>query len=770
MKTSKLLLLVALAAAVLAFFALDLGRYFSLAFVKDSQAQFAALYDQRPWTVTAIYFVVYVVITALSLPGAAIMTLAGGASFGLVWGTVVVSFASTLGATLAMLVARYVLQDSIQARFGRKLADVNKGIEKEGAFYLFTLRLLPVIPFFALNLLMGLTRMKTWTFFWVSQVGMFAGTVAYVNAGTQLAKIDSLRGILSPALLGSFVALGLLPLAVKKLLDVAKRRRVYARWANQRPRQFDRNLIVIGGGAGGLVSAYIAAAVKAKVTLIEAHKMGGDCLNYGCVPSKALIKSAKLAHQMRHAGRYGLQAATVDAAHATPNAADTAEAVAPNGFAPAFSFKAVMARVHDVIQKIEPHDSIERYTGLGVEVLQGHARLVNPWTVEITLNPGAPGPDGSPAVPAATDSSVPRVVRLTARSIVIAAGARPFVPPLPGLDEAGYLTSDTMWDELAQRDAAPQRLVVLGGGPIGCELAQAFARLGSQVTQVEMAPRILSREDEDVSALAAQSLTADGVRVLTGHTALRCEVTQNGASRTKTLVVAHGGVEQRVEFDDLLCAVGRVARLQGYGLEALGIPTHKTVETNEYLQTLYPNIYAAGDVAGPYQFTHTAAHQAWYAAVNALFGEWKLFKADYAVIPWATFIDPEVARVGLNEQEAQAQGVAFEVTRYGINDLDRAICDEGPYSEAQGFVKVLTVSSKDTILGVTIVGTHAADLLAEYVLAMKHGLGLNKILGTIHTYPTLSEANKYAAGEWKRAHAPQALLAWVKRYHDWKRG
>jgi len=587
---------------------------------------------------------------------------------------------------------------------------------------------------------MGLTRMKTWTFFWVSQLGMLAGTVAYVNAGTQIARIESLHGILSPALLGSFALLGLLPLVIKKMLDAWKRRQVYTRWASQRPQRFDRNLIVIGGGAGGLVSAYIAAAVKAKVTLIEAHKMGGDCLNYGCVPSKALIKSAKLAHQMRHASRYGLSDAT-----------------------PAFSFKAVMARVQAVIQAIEPHDSIERYTGLGVEVLQGHAQLVNPWTVEITLNPGAPGPNGSPA---ATDGTAPRVVRLTARSIVIAAGAHPFVPPLPGLADTGCLTSDTLWSELAQRDTAPKRLVVLGGGPIGCELAQAFARLGSQVTQVEMAPRLLSREDEDVSELVRQSLTADGVQVLTGHTALRCEVSHG----CKTLVVAHNGTEQRIEFDDLLCAVGRVARLQGYGLEALGIPTGKTIDTNEYLQTLYPHIYAAGDVAGPYQFTHTAAHQAWYAAVNALFGEWKLFKADYSVIPAATFTDPEVARVGLNEQEATAQGVPFEVTQYGISDLDRAICDEGPYRQAPGFVKVLTVPGKDTILGVTIVGTHAGDLLAEYVLAMKHGLGLNKILGTIHTYPTLSEANKYAAGEWKRAHAPQQLLAWVKKYHDWKRG
>lgn len=720
MNSRKLFIAALLLAGIGAFFALDLGRYLSLAFLKDSQSSFQAAFEQKPVWVTLVFFAVYVAVTGLSLPGAVIMTLAAGAGFGLVLGTVVVSFASTLGATLAMLAARYLLRDSIQARFGKRLDEINQGIAKEGAFYLFSLRLIPVVPFFALNLLMGLTHIRTWTYFWVSQLGMLAGTVVYVNAGTQIAKIDSLQSIASPALIGSFVLLGLLPLVVNKLLQFFRRRRVYARWAGQRPARFDRNLIVIGAGAGGLVTAYIAAVVKARVTLVEAHKMGGDCLNYGCVPSKALIRSAKLAHQMKHGASYGLGNST-----------------------PVFSFRAVMQRIQAVIRAIEPHDSIERYTGLGVEVLQGHARIVNPWTVEIALNGGG-------------------TQTLTTRSIVIAAGARPLVPPLPGLEEAGYVTSDTLWEAFAQLDEVPRRLVILGGGPIGCELAQAFARLGSQVTQVEMAPRLMLREDEEVSELARQALAADGVSVLTGHKALRCE-TSGGV---KTLVVEHGGSEQRLDFDQLICAVGRVARLEGYGLEELGIPVQRTVETNEYLQTIYPNIYAAGDVAGPYQLTHVAAHQAWYAAVNALFGEFRRFKADYSVIPWTTFIDPEVARVGLNEQEAREKNIPFEVTRYGMDDLDRAIAD----GEARGFVKVLTVPGKDTILGVTIVGTHAGDLLAEYVLAMRHGLGLNKILATIHTYPTLAEANKYAAGEWKRAHQPHRLLEWVRRYHDWKRG
>jgi pyruvate/2-oxoglutarate dehydrogenase complex dihydrolipoamide dehydrogenase (E3) component/uncharacterized membrane protein YdjX (TVP38/TMEM64 family) len=721
MNRKKLLLIAALLVLIGAFFVFDLGRFLSLTYLKSRQLEFAALYAERPLLVIGAYFVIYVAVTALSLPGAAIMTLAGGAVFGLWIGTLVVSFASTLGATLAFLAARYLLRDSVQSRFGARVAEIDKGIAKDGAFYLFTLRLVPLVPFFVINLVMGLTAMRVAVFSGVSQLGMLAGTLVFVNAGTQLAKIDSLRGILSPALIGSFVLLGVFPLIAKRVVDVFRARKVYAPWAHLKPKTFDRNLVVIGAGAAGLVASYIAAAVKAKVTLVESHKMGGDCLNYGCVPSKALIKTATLLHQMKHARDYGIA---------------KAEAT--------FDFADAMERVARVVREVEPHDSIERYRGLGVDVVAGYATIVNPWTVEIETA------DGSKQT-------------LTTRSIVIATGAMPFVPPLPGLDDVGHLTSDTLW---GLREC-PKRLVVLGGGPIGCELAQCFARLGSQVTQVEMAPRLLLREDAEVSAFAQAALEGDGVAVLTGHKALRCEK----EGERKFIVVEAAGsdgvtTERRIEFDQLLCAVGRVARLKGFGLDALGIPVGRTVETNEYLETRMPNILAAGDVAGPYQFTHTAAHQAWYASVNALFGRFRRFKADYRVIPWATFIDPEVARVGLNEQEAKEQGVAYEVTRYGIDDLDRAIAD----SAAHGWVKVLTVPGQDRILGVTIVGVHAGDLLAEYVLAMKHGLGLEKILGTIHTYPTLAEANKYAAGEWKRKHAPQRLLAWVARYHAWQRG
>ncbi|WP_229680802.1 FAD-dependent oxidoreductase [Marinobacterium zhoushanense] len=701
-----------------AFFLADGHRLLTLDSLKSSLDTFHQLRDEQPQLVSGIFFLIYVAVTALSLPGAAVMTLAGGALFGLLWGVVLISFASSIGATLAFLVSRYLLHDWVQSRFGGRLAPINRGIERDGAFYLFTLRLVPVFPFFLINLLMGLTPIRTSTFYWVSQVGMLAGTVVYVNAGTHLGQLERLADILSLDLLISFAILGLFPLLARKTVGLVQRRRIYANWS--KPESFDRNLIVIGAGAGGLVSAYIAAAVRARVTLIETGRMGGDCLNYGCVPSKALIRSARLAEDMRSAERLGLESAE-----------------------PKFSFKRVMQRVHDVIAAVEPHDSSERYTKLGVEVVKGYARLIDPWTVEVALNEGG-------------------TRRLTARTIILATGARASVPNLPGIEQSGYVTSDTLWQRFAELEEAPERLVVLGGGPVGCELAQAFARLGSKVTQVQRGVRVLPREDVDVSALAADALARSGVELLTGCTALRCEADED----TRYLVVSDNGFERQIPFDQLICAVGRSARLSGYGLEELGIDTHKTILTNGFLQTTFPNIYAVGDVAGPYQFTHVAAHQAWYAAVNGLFGSLKRFTVDYRVIPRTTFIDPEVACVGMTEREATEKGVLYEVSCFQLDELDRALTE----SATAGFVKVLTPPSRDRILGVTIVGEHAGDLLAEFVLAMKQGLGLNKILGTIHAYPTWAEANKYAAGEWKKAHAPQWLLGWLERYHAWRRG
>ncbi len=714
MQFRKLALVVALGLAIAAFYAFDLGQYLNLQTLKDKQAAIAAFHADSPFLSGAAYFVIYVLATALSIPGAVLLTLAGGAVFGLFWGTVIISFASTIGATLAFLMSRFLLRDWVTRRFGQRLAAIDQGVRHEGALYLFTLRLVPVFPFFLINLLLGLTAMKAHTFYWVSQLGMLAGTVVYVNAGTQLARLDSLSGILSPGLLGAFALLGIFPLLARKIVEIIHANKVFAGW--KKPARFERNLVVIGGGSAGLVTAYIAAAVKAEVTLVEQHKLGGDCLNTGCVPSKALIRSAKFLSHITRAPEFGIAAANAQ-----------------------FEFADVMQRVQAVIRTVEPHDSAERYSALGVDVVHGSAKIVSPWEVEITRD------DGS-------------TQRLTTRSIVIATGARPFVPPIPGLEAVGYLTSDNVW-ELRE---LPQRLVVLGGGPIGCELTQAFARLGARVTQVEMAPRIMLREDPEVSELVTQRFHAEGVAVLVDHRAKEFIID----SGEKVLIAEHRGQDVRIPFDAVLVAVGRAANLKGFGLEELGIPTGRTVDTNEFLQTSYPNIYAAGDVAGPFQFTHTAAHQAWYAAVNALFDPFKKFKADYSVIPWATFVEPEVARVGLNELEAKEKGIPHEVTTYGIDDLDRAIAD----SEAHGFIKVLTVPSKDKILGVTIVGEHAGDLIAEYVLAMKQGIGLNKILGTIHIYPTLAEANKYVAGNWKKAHAPQKLLAWVERFHAWRRG
>jgi pyruvate/2-oxoglutarate dehydrogenase complex dihydrolipoamide dehydrogenase (E3) component/uncharacterized membrane protein YdjX (TVP38/TMEM64 family) len=708
---ARLLVAALVVVAIAVFFAAGGHRYFTFESLKQQQAAIDGWYRAHPLQTVLLYFAAYVAVTGLSLPGATLMTLAGGAVFGLLWGTVIVSFASSLGATLAFLASRFVLRDWVRSRFGERLKAIDEGLAKEGALYLFTLRLLPVVPFFLINLALGLSAMRVWTFYWVSQVGMLAATIVYVNAGTQLARLDSPRGILSWELLGAFLLLGIFPLVAKKLIDFLKSRRVYSRWP--RPARFDRNLVVIGAGSAGLVSAYIAATVRAKVTLIEKDRMGGDCLNTGCVPSKALIKTARVLSQIRNSAKYGIRSATAE-----------------------FDFAEVMERVQRVVKQVEPHDSVERYSALGVECIQGEAKITSPWSVTVNGR------------------------TLTTRAIIIAAGARPLVPPIPGLDKVEVLTSDTVWG----LRKLPARLLVLGGGPIGCELAQAFARLGSKVTQVEMLPRIMAREDPDVSELVKRKFEQEGINVLVGHKAKQV-VIEGGK---KLLLCEHEGKGIGIEFDALLCALGRVPNTAGYGLEELGIPLGKgrTVETNAYLQTLYPNIYACGDVAGPYQFTHTASHQAWYASVNALFAPFRRFRADYSVIPWATFTEPEVARVGLNETEARERGIACEVTTYGIDDLDRAITE----SEAHGMVKVLTQPGKDTILGATIVGEHAGELIVEFVAAMRHGIGLKKILGTIHIYPTLAEANKYVAGAWRKARAPEGLLRQVEKFHAWMRG
>lgn len=703
------LLVVALLGAVVAFFAFGLQHQLSLDALKSRQHDLEAFRLSHPIWLAAGFFLVYVAVTALSLPAATLLTLATGAVFGLLEGTLLVSFASSMGATLAFLASRFVLRDAVQQRFGKRLSTINEGMRREGAFYLFTLRLVPVIPFFVVNLVLGLTTLRAWTFYWVSQLGMLAATVVFVNAGTQLASLHSLSGILSPRIIGSLALLGVFPLLARWIVAWVKTRRVYVRWP--KPAKFDRNMVVIGAGSAGLVSAYIAATVRAKVTLIEKHAMGGDCLNTGCVPSKALIHAAKLAAQAREAGRAGVLVGGVQV-----------------------DFHAVMERVQQAVDTVAPHDSVERYRELGVDVQHGQARIVSPWIVEV---------DGKP---------------ISTRAIVIASGAEPFVPPISGIEGCGYLTSDSLW----KLRELPPRLLVMGGGPIGCELAQAFARLGSRVTQVEAMERLLLREDDEVSAFVQQRLAADGVDVRTGHKAVAVERDGDG----HVLVCEVGGERVRLPYDQLLVAVGRKPRTAGFGLEELGIPVERTVHTDAYLATLYPNIYACGDVAGPYQFTHTAAHQAWYASVNALFGQFRRFRVDYSVIPAVTFVDPEVARVGLNQREAKEQEVEYEVTRYELDDLDRAITED----RVRGFVQVLTVPGKDRILGATIVGAHAGEMLAEFVLAMRHGLGLNKILGTIHAYPTWAEANKYAAGNWKKAHAPQRVLGWLARYHTWRRG
>lgn len=703
MKRFFLLVIVSLIIGIFFFF--DLGQYLNLIYIKQNQDMFLEFYNSNRILTIGIYSLIYIITTAVSLPGATILTLLGGSIFGLSTGLFIVSFASSIGATLAFIFSRTILRDSIQNKFGDKLKTFNEGVNTEGAFYLFTLRLVPIFPFFMINMVMGLTSIKTMTFYLISQLGMLPGTAVYVNAGVQLSKIESLSGILSPDMLFSFALLGILPIFSKKIITILKSKKVYAKW--RKPKDFEYNMVVIGAGAAGLVTSYISAAVKAKVALIEKEKMGGDCLNTGCVPSKALIKSAKVAHTISKASKFGI-----------------------NAQVGSIDFQKTMDRVHDVIAKIEPHDSIERYTQLGVDCLTGEAKIISPWEVEVNGK------------------------ILTTKNITIATGASPFIPPIKGLEEIDYLTSNNLW-QLKER---PTNFVVLGGGPIGLEMAQSFNRLGSNVTVIEMGPRIMPREDHDVSLAVTKKLEDEGVKILTNHKAIEFSKGILKCSAEESTV--------EIPFDKVLVAVGRKPNLNGFGLETLDISLRKngTIEANEYLQTNYPNIYVCGDVTGPYQLTHTAAHQAWYCAVNALFSPFKKFKVDYSVIPWCTYTDPEVATVGHTELSAKENEIEFDVTKYGIDDLDRAIADSNDY----GFVKVLTKKDSDKIIGATIVGVNAGELLTEFVTAMKSNKGLNSILGTIHSYPTMSEANKFVAGVWKKKNAPQSLLKWVEKYHSWR--
>ena len=706
----KLLLTVLIVALVAVYFIFDLGQFLNFEYLKEQQAQFQVFYQQNQLLTIGIYALIYIGVTMLSIPGATILTLAGGAIFGFWLGTIIISFASTIGATLAFFNCRYLFRDLFQDKLKNKLKTINAGVERDGALFLFTMRLAPLLPFFLVNAAFAKTFLNIWTFSWVSQIGMLAGTMVYVNAGTQLAKLESLAGILSPQMLLAFILLGIFPLLAKKGVEILKRRKVMRKF--KRPKNFDYNIVVIGAGSGGLVAAYIAATVKAKVALIEKQKMGGDCLNTGCVPSKALLRSAKMLHYAKRAEDWGFKSTEVN-----------------------FEFADVMERVQSIIKHIEPHDSVERFTSLGVEVFEGEAQVIDPFRVRVNG------------------------VTLTTRNIILASGAAPLIPPIPGIKKVNTLTSDSLW----QIRKLPERLVVVGGGPIGSEMAQAMARFGSKVSLVEAYDCVLYREDKDVSDHLCQTFVNEGIDVLVNHRVKKFEMQADH----KVVVCESDGKEVRIECDEILLALGRKANISGYGLEELGVELRDngTIQVDEFLRTNYPNIYAVGDVTGPFQFTHFASHQAWYAAVNSLFSPLKKFKADYRVIPWTTFTDPEVARVGINEKEAQEKNIAYEVVKYDIGDLDRAIAD----GENNGFVKILTVPGKDKILGVTIIGPHAGDILGEFVTAMKYKLGLNKILGTIHVYPTISEANKYAAGNWKKAHAPEKILQWLKKFHTWRR-
>lgn len=682
----------------------SLETYLTLDYLKSQQQSLNSFYQSNQLLVIVSYMLIYIALTGLSIPGAAVLTLAGGAIFGLLSGTIIVSFSSTLGASLAFLISRSLLRDYFQKKFSNILSTINQGISKEGPFYLFALRLVPAFPFFVINILMGLTSMRLLTFFLVSQIGMLPGTVAYVNAGTQLASIESLSGIISFKVLLSFALLGIIPLISKWILNYIRAQKVMKGF--KKPKHFDYNLVVIGAGSAGLVSSYIASTLKAKVALIEKNKMGGDCLNTGCVPSKSIIRVAKLLADAHRATDFGLNALQAD-----------------------FKFSKVMEHIQSRIKKVQPHDSIERYMALGVDCIQGEAKVISPYIVKVNGK------------------------ELTTKNIIIATGGTPHIPKIKGLDKITYYTSDTIWEIRKQ----PKRLLVIGGGPIGTELAQSFHRLGSKVTIAQRPSQILHREDPDAANIVAQRLQSEGIELLLEHE-------PKEFADSNTIIFKNGNT---ASFDVVLFAVGRKINVQGFGLKQIGIEFDEKnrIVTKPNMATNFPNIFICGDAAGFHQFTHAAAHMAWHATVNSLIRPLANFKIDYRFLPWCTFTDPEVARIGLNETQALAQKIPHEVTIYDFQELDRAIADV----EEFGMVKIITKPNSDKIIGVTIVGHNAGEIISEFVLAMKHGIGLNKILSTIHIYPTYAEANKYVAGEWKKKHKPELILKYLEKFHTWRR-
>lgn len=713
----KTLLLCALAAAIVAFFVLGGDRLLTFdTLIAHREALIAAVETRQIQSMTA-YFVLYLTFAAASLPGSAILTLCGGMLFGLAGGAVLSSFASTIGATLAFLFSRTLLREPMERRLGGWLRRFNAGIAREGALYLLSLRLIPVIPFPLINLVAGLTNLRLGTFVWASQLGMLPATILYAHAGTMLGDISSPGDVLTWPVLTAFAALAMLPWAARFLFRFIRRRHIYRSYV--KPERFEHDLVVIGAGAAGLVAANVAATLRASVTLIEQNRMGGDCLNTGCVPSKALIRAARLAYDIRQARRLGIDVP-----------------------APTVSLPDVMRHIRDVIAAIEPHDSAERYAALGVTIRHGAARVIDPWHVEIT----------------AVDGSA---CRISTRAIIIATGAEPAIPSVPGLRDTPYLTSETLWDHLSRLTVLPPRIAILGGGPIGCELAQAFARLGSGVTVLEQAKQLLPHEDEDVAAFARIMLESEGVAVLTGARLRHCS-----AKGAETILTLDGEHEQRLSADMLIVATGRTARLSGFGLEELGIAAGQKIEINEFLETRFPNILAAGDVASPFRFTHAAGEQGWRAAINALLGGlWRL-GVDFDAMPAVTFTDPEIARVGFSESSARHAGLAFETTTIPFSDLDRALVDRA----ATGFIKILTEPGKDRILGATIVGAHAGEIVSVFALSIRKRLGLGAILATIHAYPTFAEIGKLAAREWRRKQMSTTLLRLLERFHTWRRG
>ncbi|MBA3536096.1 MAG: FAD-dependent oxidoreductase [Tatlockia sp.] len=693
--------LILLLGLLILFFSLRLDKYLTFTSLRENRATLISWTKEHFFMAALLYMSCYTLAVAASVPGAVFLTLAGGFLFGVVFGTVFVIVSATLGATALFFAVRTSFGDWLAKSALSWLGRMREGFQQNAFSYLLMLRLVPLFPFWVVNIVPALLGVDAKTFIITTFFGILPGSIVYVMVGNGLSHVFEANQTPNLGIIFDIkVLLPLLALAALSFIPILyKRVNPKEQKKNPKTNQIKCDLSIIGAGAGGLSVAAVAAQLGLKVVLLESGKMGGDCLNYGCVPSKSLLAAGKIAYQLRHAAQFGISSKGLE-----------------------IDFKKVMQQVHAVIKVLAKNDSVERFESLGVQVIKAVARFSGVNTL------------------VAQD----RVIE--ARRIVIATGSSPFKPPIPGLEDTPYLTNETIFNLTEQ----PKHLIVIGGGPIGCELAQAFSMLGSKITLIE-GFNLLPKDDVDCVAILRAQLKAMGIIIHEQAKVLGVEPHAHGGIKVS---INQAGEKLAIRGSHLLIATGRRANVENLDLEKAGIVySNKGIEVNSRLQTSNRRVYALGDVVGPYQFTHMATYQAGIVLRNIAF---KIpAKVDYRAIPWVTYTLPEIAHVGLLAEEA-LKHADIQFTEWSFLENDRAQTEHS----LEGKIKIIS-DKKGRVLGVTIVGAHAGELILPWVIAIREKRTLRSFTDAVSPYPTLSEISKRVAGEFYKSKLFSNKTRWL---------